>query len=138
MQTPGWKLMGSEQRPADILEKTRVQVGKRGGALCERFNRRPRSPPGPPGTAGPRSACSPARSSPWPPASAPRTAAPRILELIPVTVPELLRQLRGIVIPEPRRDKQHRDHWALWRRRHLYDAQQARQRWHAYADEVPR
>ena len=31
MQTPGWKLMGSEQRPADILEKTRVQVGKRGG-----------------------------------------------------------------------------------------------------------
>ena len=61
-----------------------------------------------------------------------------ILELIPVTVPELLRQLRGIVIPEPRRDKQHRDPWALWRRRHQYDAQQARQRWHAYADEVPR
>ena len=44
----------------------------------------------------------------------------------------------GIVIPEPRRDKQHRDAWALWRRRHQYDAQQARQRWHAYADEVPR
>ena len=61
-----------------------------------------------------------------------------ILELIPVTVPELLRQLRGIVIPEPRRDKQHRDAWALWRRRHQYDAQQAHQRWHAYADEVPR
>ena len=35
-----------------------------------------------------------------------------ILELIPVTAPELLRQLRGIVIPEPRRDKQHRDAWA--------------------------
>ena len=61
-----------------------------------------------------------------------------ILELIPVTVPELLRQLRGIVIPEPRRDKQHRDAWALWRRRHQYHAQQAHQRWHAYADEVPR
>ena len=61
-----------------------------------------------------------------------------ILELTPVTVPELLRQLRGIVIPEPRRDKQHRDAWALWRRRHQYDAQQAHQRWHAYADEVPR
>jgi SRSO17 transposase len=61
-----------------------------------------------------------------------------ILELIPVTVPELLRQLRGIVIPEPRRDKQHRDAWALWRRHHQYGAQQAHQRWHAYADEVPR
>lgn len=61
-----------------------------------------------------------------------------ILELIPVTVPELLRQLRGIVIPEPRRDRQHRDAWALWRRRHQYGAQQAHQRWHAYADEVPR
>jgi SRSO17 transposase len=61
-----------------------------------------------------------------------------ILELIPVTVPELLRQLRGIVIPEPRRDKQHRDAWALWRRRHQYGARQAHQRWHAYADEVPR
>ena len=61
-----------------------------------------------------------------------------MLKLIPVTIPELLRQLRGIVIPEPRRDKQHRDAWALWRRRHQYDAQQAHQRWHAYADEVPR
>ena len=61
-----------------------------------------------------------------------------ILELIPVTVPELLRQLRGTVIPEPRRDKPHRDAWALWRRRHQYGAQQAHQRWHAYADEAPR
>jgi SRSO17 transposase len=62
----------------------------------------------------------------------------RVLELIPVTVPELLRQLRGTVIPEPRRDKPHRDAWTLWRRRHQYDARQAHQRWHAYADEVPR
>jgi SRSO17 transposase len=61
-----------------------------------------------------------------------------ILELIPVTMPELLRQLRGTVIPEPRRDKPHRDAWALWRRRHQYGAQQAHQRWHAYADETPR
>jgi SRSO17 transposase len=61
-----------------------------------------------------------------------------ILDLIPVTVPELLRQLRGTVIPDPRRDRPHRDAWALWRRRHQYDAQQAHQRWHAYADEVPR
>jgi SRSO17 transposase len=61
-----------------------------------------------------------------------------LLELIPVTVPELLRQLRGTIIPEPRRDKPHRDAWTLWRRRHQYDAQQAHQRWHAYADETPR
>ena len=61
-----------------------------------------------------------------------------ILGLIPVTVPELLRQLRGTVIPDPRRDKAHRDAWSLWRRRHQYQAQQAHQRWHAYADEVPR
>jgi SRSO17 transposase len=61
-----------------------------------------------------------------------------ILGLIPVTVPELLRQLRGTVIPDPRRDKAHRDAWSLWRRRHQYHAQQAHQRWHAYADEVPR
>jgi SRSO17 transposase len=60
------------------------------------------------------------------------------LGLIPVTIPELLRHLRGTVIPEPRRDRAHRDAWSLWRRRHQYQAQQAHQRWHAYADELPR
>jgi hypothetical protein len=40
--------------------------------------------------------------------------------MIPVTMPELLRQLRGTVIPDPRRDRPHRDAWALWRRRHQY------------------
>ncbi len=64
-------------------------------------------------------------------------AAAGLLELIPVTVPELLRQLRGTVIPEPRRDKPHRNAWFIWRRRHQYQAQQAHQRWHAYADETP-
>jgi SRSO17 transposase len=61
-----------------------------------------------------------------------------VLDLIPVTVPELLRQLRGTVIPDPRRDRPHRDAWALWRRRHQHGAQQAHQRWHAYADQTPR
>jgi SRSO17 transposase len=60
------------------------------------------------------------------------------LGLIPVTIPELLRHLRGTVIPEPRRDRAHRDAWSLWRRRHQYQAQQAHQRWHAYADKLPR
>ena len=66
-----------------------------------------------------------------------RDSSAGILGLIPVTVPELLRQLRGTVIPEPRRDKAHRDAWSLWRRRHQYRARQAHQRWHAYADELP-
>jgi SRSO17 transposase len=60
-----------------------------------------------------------------------------ILGLIPVTIPELLRQLRGTVIPEPRRDPAHRDGWSLWRRRHQYRARQAHQRWQAYADALP-
>jgi len=58
--------------------------------------------------------------------------------LIPVTIPELLRQLRGTVIPDPRRDRAHRDAWSRWRRHHQHGAQQAHQRWNAYADEVPR
>jgi SRSO17 transposase len=60
-----------------------------------------------------------------------------ILGLIPVTIPELLRQLRGTVIPEPRRDRAHRDGWSLWRRRHQYRARQAHQRRQAYADARP-
>jgi len=66
-----------------------------------------------------------------------RDAADGLPGLIPVTIPELLRQLRGTVIPEPRRDRPHRGAWFTWRRRHQYQAQQAHQRWHAYADEVP-
>jgi len=65
-------------------------------------------------------------------------AAGTLTELIPVTIPELLRQLRSTVIPDPRRDRANREAWALWRRRHQYGAQQAHQRWNAYADEVPR
>jgi len=62
---------------------------------------------------------------------------PGILGMVPVTIPQLLRQLRGTVIPDPRRDRTHCDGWSLWRRRHQYQARQAHQRWHAYADEVP-
>ena len=60
-----------------------------------------------------------------------------IPELIPATIPELLRALRGTVIPEPRRDQAHRHGWSPWRRRHQYYARQAHQRWHAYADKLP-
>jgi hypothetical protein len=54
--------------------------------------------------------------------------------LIPVTVPELLRLLRDIVIPPPRRDWAHRLHWSEWRRRHQHRAREAHRRWNAYAD----
>jgi SRSO17 transposase len=60
-----------------------------------------------------------------------------ILELIPITIPELARQLRGTVIPDPRRDKPHKNAWSWWRRHRQYQAQQAHKRWNAYADEVP-
>jgi SRSO17 transposase len=48
--------------------------------------------------------------------------------LIQVTVPELLRLLRDIVIPPPRRDRAHRLHWSAWRRRHQHRACQAHRR----------
>ena len=57
--------------------------------------------------------------------------------LIPVTIPELLRLLRDIVIPPPQRDRAHRLHWSAWRRRHQYRARQAHQRWNAYAETTP-
>ncbi len=58
-------------------------------------------------------------------------------QLIPVTIPELLRLIRGTVIPGPRSDRAHRDTWSNWRRHHQYQAQQAHHRWHAYADTIP-
>jgi SRSO17 transposase len=57
--------------------------------------------------------------------------------LIPVTIPELLRLLRDIVIPPPRRDRAHRLHWSDWRRRHQHRARQAHRRWNACAETVP-
>jgi hypothetical protein len=57
--------------------------------------------------------------------------------LIPVTIPELLRLLRGTVIPPPRQDRAHRLHWSAWRRRHQHRARQAHRRWNAYAEAAP-
>ena len=59
------------------------------------------------------------------------------LELIPLTIPELLRLLRGPVIPHPRRAPAHRHRWSTWRRHHQYQARQAHQRWNAYAEAAP-
>ena len=57
-------------------------------------------------------------------------------DLIPITIPELLRLLRGQVVPQPRRDLAHRQRWSHWRR-HQYRARQARQRWNAHAEATP-
>jgi SRSO17 transposase len=57
--------------------------------------------------------------------------------LIPVTIPEMVRMLRGTVIPAPLRDHAHRQHWSQWQRRHQYRASQAHRRWNAYADATP-
>ena len=57
--------------------------------------------------------------------------------LVPITVPELLRLLRDIVIPSPRRDWAHRLHWPALRRPHQHRARQARQRWNACAEATP-
>jgi len=57
--------------------------------------------------------------------------------LIPITVPELLRLLRDIVIPPPRRDRAYRLHWSDWRRLHQHRARQAHRRWNAYAEAAP-
>jgi SRSO17 transposase len=57
--------------------------------------------------------------------------------LIPLTIPELLRLLRGAVIPQPRRDPAHRHRWSVWRRHHQHQARLAHQRWNAYADATP-
>jgi hypothetical protein len=63
-------------------------------------------------------------------------ASPEI-DLIPITIPELVRLLRDTIIPPPCRDKTHRQHWSQWRRRHQYRARQAHRRWNTYADTTP-
>jgi hypothetical protein len=97
-----------------------------------------RSPLGPSGTDGPAvsllAGAFLAAAAAW---QRVRDGSTASLGLIPVTIPELLRQLRGTVIPSPCWDKAHRAAWILWRRRHQHHARQAHQHWHAYADELP-
>jgi SRSO17 transposase len=61
----------------------------------------------------------------------------RHIDLVPVSCHELLRLLRLLVLPTPRRDADHILHWSVWRRRHQHRARQAHRRWHAYADTAP-
>jgi hypothetical protein len=58
-------------------------------------------------------------------------------DLVPLTCRELLRLLRQLLLPAPRRDAAHVQHWSRWRRRHQHRAREAHHRWHAYADTIP-
>ena len=44
----------------------------------------------------------------------------------------------AVLVVDETADEKSSDGWSLWRRRHQYYARQAHQRWHAYADELPR
>ena len=65
------------------------------------------------------------------------TPAPDTPGLVPLSCHELLRLLRLLILPAPRRDAEHVLHWSTWRRRHQHRAQTCHQRWHAYADTTP-
>jgi SRSO17 transposase len=65
------------------------------------------------------------------------TPAPAEADLIPLTCHELLRLLRLLILPAPRRDGEHVLHWSTWRRHHQHRARACHQRWHAYADTTP-
>jgi hypothetical protein len=65
-------------------------------------------------------------------AAARRASPASEADLIPITVPELPRLVRGQVVPQPRRDPAHHQRWSNWR--HQHQARQAHQRWNAYAD----
>lgn len=65
------------------------------------------------------------------------THGPGEPELVPVSCHELLRLLRLLILPAPRRDAEHLLHWSAWRRHHQYRARACHLRWHAYADAAP-
>jgi hypothetical protein len=56
--------------------------------------------------------------------------------LIPLTCHQLLRLLRLLMLPAPRRDAKQVLRRSAWRRRHQHRARN-HQRWHAYADATP-
>jgi len=64
-------------------------------------------------------------------------ADPEETDLIPVSCHELLRLLRVLILPPPRRDPTHVLWWSAWRRRHQHRARACHRRWHAYADIRP-
>jgi SRSO17 transposase len=57
-------------------------------------------------------------------------------ELVPVSCPELHHLLAAAILPAPRRDHAHIDHWSRWRRRHQAVAQRCHRAWNTYADQI--
>ncbi|MEU1629605.1 IS701 family transposase [Streptomyces sp. NPDC020096] len=57
--------------------------------------------------------------------------------LIPISCPELLRLLRVMILPAPKRDATHALRWSARRRRHQHRARACPPRWHDYADTAP-
>jgi SRSO17 transposase len=62
---------------------------------------------------------------------------PAEADLVPLSSHELLRLLRALILPPPRRDRPHLLWWSTWRRRHQHRARLCHRRWHAYADAAP-
>jgi SRSO17 transposase len=62
---------------------------------------------------------------------------PAEADLVPLSSHELLRLLRALILPPPRRDRPHLLWWSTWRRRHQHRARLCHHRWHAYADTTP-
>jgi SRSO17 transposase len=62
---------------------------------------------------------------------------PAEADLVPLSSHELLRLLRALILPPPRRDRPHLLWWSTWRRRHQHRARLCHRRRHAYADTTP-
>jgi SRSO17 transposase len=62
---------------------------------------------------------------------------PAEADLVPLSSHELLRLLRALTLPPPRRDTEHLLWWSTWRRRHQHHARLCHRRWHTYADTTP-
>ncbi|MGW5128279.1 hypothetical protein ACWEQ7_30420 [Streptomyces sp. NPDC004069] len=58
-------------------------------------------------------------------------------DLVPLSSHELLRLLRALILPPPRRDRDYLLWWSTWRRHHQHRAHLCHRRWHAYADTTP-
>jgi SRSO17 transposase len=59
---------------------------------------------------------------------------PAEADLVPLSSHELLRLLRALILPPPRRDPEHLLWWSTWRRRHQHRARLCHRHRHAYAD----
>ncbi|MEY9988291.1 SRSO17 transposase [Streptomyces sp. V4I8] len=62
---------------------------------------------------------------------------PAETDLVTLSSHELLRLLRALMLPPPRRDAEHLLWWSPWRRRHQHHARLCHRRWHTYADTTP-